>query len=77
MPLSRDAEGGGSEADGKKSSLYCSHCYRKGAFTDPSITSEQMIEKVKVVLKQMGIPGWLGWFFTRKIPKLLRWQKKS
>lgn len=77
MPLSKDPQGGGSEADEKKSSLYCSYCYQHGAFTDPLISSEQMVEKVKGILIQMKVPKVLGWFFTRKIPKLLRWQQKS
>lgn len=77
MPLSKDSQGGGSEADGSKSSLYCSHCYKSGSFIEPLITCEQMVEKVKVILKQMGIPSLLGWFFTRKIPRLLRWKQDA
>ncbi len=69
MPLSKDPQGGGSEVDGKKSALYCSHCYKQGAFTEPAITCEQMVAKVTAVLKQMGIPKMLGWFFTRAIPR--------
>lgn len=32
MPLSRDEQGGGSNADGSKSRVYCSHCYQGGRF---------------------------------------------
>lgn len=75
MPLSKDRLGGGSEVDGRKSLVYCSYCYRNGAFIEPDITCEQMVEKIKGVFKQMGVPKILGWFFAKKIPKLDRWQK--
>ena len=73
MPLSRDEKGGGTNADGSKSRMYCSHCYGKGKFTLPNITVDQMQERVKGKMKEMGFPGFLSGFFTRKIPKLRRW----
>jgi hypothetical protein len=73
MPLSKDPEGGGTGADGSKSTVYCSHCYRSGKFTQPDITALEMQELVRHKLKEMGIPGLLGWFFVRGIPKLIRW----
>ena len=73
MPLSKDSEGGGTEADGSKSAMYCSHCYRSGAFTQPGLTSIEMQERVRHKLKAMGILGFLAWFFVRGIPKLQRW----
>lgn len=75
MPLSKDAQGGGTERDCSKSAMYCSHCYQKGAFTLPNITVEEMTERVKGKLKEMHIPGFLGYFFTRNIPNLKRWAK--
>ncbi|MCX6719896.1 MAG: zinc ribbon domain-containing protein, partial [Candidatus Staskawiczbacteria bacterium] len=33
MPLSKDPAGGGTNADGTKSIMYCSYCYQKGVFT--------------------------------------------
>jgi len=75
MPLSRDPQGGGSEADGKKSLLYCSYCYQQGGFTEPKITCDQMIEKVRAVLKQMKVPRWMHWFFVRRIHRLDRWNQ--
>jgi hypothetical protein len=76
MPLSKDEEGGGSESDGTKSKKYCSHCYQGGKFTLPNITMEQMKERVKEKLKEFGFPGFLTGLFTRKIPKLERWQNR-
>ncbi len=75
MPLSKDKNGGGSEADGSKSSQYCSHCYAVGRFTDPDLTAEQMVEKVRGKMKDMHIPGFLAKSFTKDIPTLGRWSK--
>ena len=74
MPMSRDAAGGGTSADGSRSTMYCSHCYADGRFTLPDITVDQMKDRVREKLREFGIPGPLGWFFTRRIPKLTRWK---
>ena len=74
MPISRDEKGGGTNADGSRSAMYCSHCYAMGRFTLPDITVEQMQDLVREKLKEFGIPGPLGWFFTRKVPNLVRWR---
>ncbi len=74
MPLKRDPEGGGTNADGSKSTLYCSKCYQNGAFTNPDFTAEQMQDLVKGKLREMGFPGFLAGLFTRNIPKLERWK---
>jgi hypothetical protein len=73
MPLTKDQNGGGTEADGTPSTLYCSHCYRDGKFTDPDMTVQQMIELVRGKMKEMHIPGFLSYFMLRSIPKLKRW----
>jgi hypothetical protein len=73
MPLSKDEQGGGTEADGTRSLLYCSHCYDLGKFRLPDLTVDQMIERVKGKMKEMHVPGLLSFFFTRGIPKLKRW----
>ena len=76
MPLSKDEHGGGTEADGSKNGMYCSHCYQKGRFVLLDITMEQMQERVKGKIKEMGFPGFLAGFFTKGIPKLERWKQK-
>lgn len=75
MPLSKDGKGGGTEADGRVSLDYCSHCYLDGKFTDPSLTAEQMVERVRAKMKDMHIPGFLARSFTNDIPALRRWAK--
>jgi len=74
MPLKRDEQGGGTNADGSKSLVYCSHCYQRGIFVLPDITVTQMQERVQQKMSEMGFPRFLSGFFTRKIPKLERWQ---
>lgn len=74
MPLKRDAQGGGTEADGAKTAKYCSHCYLLGAFTHPELDATGMQNLVDGKLKIMKIPRLLRWFFVRKIPKLERWR---
>jgi hypothetical protein len=74
MPLKRDANGGGTEADGSKSTMYCSHCYQNGRFVLPDISAAEMQARVRDKLAEMGFPRFLGGFFTCGIPKLARWQ---
>lgn len=73
MPMKRDANGGGTEADGTRSVKFCSHCYADGRFTQPDITCAQMQERVRDKMVGMGFPKFLTGFFTRRIPKLGRW----
>ena len=75
MPLRRDAEGGGTEADGSRSAKYCSHCYLRGRFVLPDITVEQMQARARQKLRELRIPGFLAGFLTRDIPKLERWRR--
>lgn len=74
MPMKRDEKGGGTEADGRRSALYCSHCYLDGTFTQPDLTAPQMQQLVRGKLAEFGVPRFLAGFFTRGIPKLERWQ---
>lgn len=74
MPLSKDAAGGGANADGSKSADYCSKCYANGQFIQPNQTVEEMMELVRVRMKEMHFPGFLANVFVKGIPKLKRWQ---
>jgi hypothetical protein len=74
MPLKRDKQKGGTNADGSQSTMYCSHCYQAGRFTKPDITVEEMKALVKGKLKQFGFPGFTTGLFTRNIPTLERWK---
>jgi len=77
MPLKKDEGGGGTNADGTKNTMYCSRCYRNGAFQNPAIdTPAKMQELVKNKLIEMGFPGFIAGFFTRGIPNLERWKER-
>jgi hypothetical protein len=78
MPFKEDPKGGGTNADGTKSRMYCSYCYMNGAFTQPDIDAKGMQEFVKEKLKEMG------WFhrlfagpFSKQVYGLERWKKKA
>ena len=75
MPLSRDEKGGGTNADGSKSEMFCSHCFQGGRFSMPDLTAGQMQDLVRGKLKEVGFPGFMAGLFTRRIPKLERWKK--
>ncbi|KKR20826.1 MAG: hypothetical protein UT48_C0016G0018 [Parcubacteria group bacterium GW2011_GWE2_39_37] len=74
MPLKKDPQGGGTEADGSKSIRYCSYCYQNGAFLAPDWSVTQMQEFCKTKLKEMGMPGFIAGFLTKGISKLERWK---
>lgn len=74
MPLKKDEQGGGSNADGTKSLMYCSKCYAKGEFIKPGMTVDEMKLLVKGKLKEFGFPGFVAGLFTKGIPKLERWK---
>ncbi len=76
MPMKKDPTGGGTNADGTKSTMYCSYCYENGEFLQPNITAAEMQKFVKGKLKEMGFPGFIAGFFTRGIPKLERWKNQ-
>ena len=73
MPLSKDPQGGGSESDGGRSTVYCSKCFRDGRFTRPDVSLDEMTVLVKNKLREMGIPRPLAYLFVRGLPKLQRW----
>jgi hypothetical protein len=75
MPLKKDPQGGGTNADGTRSQMYCSYCYRNGAFVNSDMTLEQMQAFCKGKMKEMGLPGFLAGLMTKGIPRLERWRK--
>lgn len=77
MPLSKDPSRGGTNADGSKSIEYCSHCYQSGKFTNPNLSCEEMIARVKMKMKEMKIPGFVANYFAKDIPQLKRWKSAN
>lgn len=56
MPMKQDPNGGGTNADGSKNSLYCSYCYQNGAFTQASISTAELQTFCIEKLKEHGTP---------------------
>lgn len=73
MPMAMDANGGGTEADGSRSTAYCSHCYEGGAFTLPDLTVDQMQERVRAKLNELNMPPHIVSGAVSEIPSLRRW----
>jgi hypothetical protein len=71
-PMKRD--GGGTHADGTRSTMYCSHCFKEGSFTVRNISVDDMKERVKGKYMAEGFPRFLTGFFTRNLHKLERWK---
>lgn len=77
MPLSKDPQGGGTEADGSKSAKFCSLCYANGKFLDDAGTVQEMQALCIDALAIKGVPRIAGWLLTRNLPKLDRWRKTA
>jgi len=74
MPLKADKQGGGTEQDGSKSSVYCSSCYKNGEFINPDMTLKEMRELVNKVLRdEIKMNRIFCWLAVHQIPKLKRW----
>ena len=75
--MKKDPQQGGTNADGSKSPEYCSYCFQDGAFSSPEIDTPQKMQAFCIdKMKEMGMPKFVGWLFTRNIPKLKRWNSQ-
>jgi len=77
MPMKKDPQGGGTNADGSKSEKYCSYCYQGGILVGgDEVTVEEFQEFCRKKMIEGGTPRFLAWLFTRGMRRLERWQKK-
>ena len=77
MPLKKDPQGGGTNADGSKSEKYCSYCYQGGAFVGgDEMTVEEFQEFCRKEMIKGGYSRFFAWLWTRGMGRLERWQKK-
>jgi hypothetical protein len=74
MPLKKDPQRGGANADGTRSAKYCSLCYDQGEFRHPGFSAKQMQDHCVEALRRKGMPRVVAWLFTRGIPRLERWR---
>ncbi len=76
MPLDKDPNKGGTNADKSISDKYCSFCYKNGKFTDEGITLREKIERnVQIAVSRMNIPESKAREMAESIlPGLERWK---
>jgi hypothetical protein len=77
MPMKKDPQLGGTNSDGSKSEKFCSYCYVEGQFMQPDMNAKEMQSFCIEKMKEQGIPRFVGWLFTRSIPRLERWKHAS
>jgi len=75
IPLSKDPGHGGTEADGTKSTRYCSMCYGNGAFLQDAPDGKTFQRETFRAMRQGGYSFLFAWLATRGIPSLPRWKK--
>lgn len=77
MPLHKDAQGGGTENDGSKSTKYCSYCYQNGEFIGGNISIQEFSEFSRKGMIEGGQNKFLAWLFSRPfmLAHLERWKK--
>ncbi len=74
MPLKRDEKGGGTNADGSKSDLYCSFCYQNGEFLYKGNDVLAFQDYCKEKMIEGGHSRFASWLFTRGMKRLGRWK---
>lgn len=73
MPMKKDPQNGGTNADGSKNLKYCSYCYQNGEFTFQG-SVEEFQEFCKDKMIESGQPRFVAWMFTRGMKRLERWK---
>jgi hypothetical protein len=76
MPLDKDPNTGGTNADNSKSKTYCSFCFKDGKFIDEGISLQEKIEKnIQIAVSRLNIPESKAREMAENIlPKLKRWK---
>lgn len=65
----------GTNADGSLNQDYCVYCYQKGAFLEPNITIQEMVDFCIPILVKEGFEEHAAQTMVQElIPKLKRWQ---
>ncbi len=76
MPLDKDPNKGGTNADKSISDKYCSFCFKDGKFLDEGISLQQKIEKnIQIAVSRVGIPESQAREMAESLlPNLERWK---
>lgn len=75
MPLGKP-EDFGTDIAGYRVNDYCRHCYANGAFTEPAMTMEVMLDKCVAIMARQGImpEAQARSLLTNVFPRLKRWR---
>jgi hypothetical protein len=75
MPLAKP-EDFGTDPAGYRVNDFCRHCYAKGAFTEPTITMQAMLDRCVTIMAQQGImpEARARALMTEVLPRLQRWR---
>lgn len=76
MPISKDPQGGGTNADGTTSQSYCSYCYTNGKFTFEG-TVKEFQEVCRRAMIGSGMSKLTAWLFSRGMKRLPRWKNQQ
>lgn len=77
MPMEKPDDFG-TGAEGWRINDYCCHCFEGGAFTQPDITMEAMIDQCATIMAQKGImpDAQARSLMAEMLPMLKRWQAR-
>lgn len=75
MPIKKDPENGGTNADQTKNLKYCSYCFQNGEFTYKGTDVYAFQDFCKKKMIESGNSKFLSWIFTRGMSRLERWKK--
>jgi hypothetical protein len=75
MPMGKDPQGGGTNADGTKNDKYCSYCYADGRFTFEGELPE-FRDLCRRAMVEGGMSRFAEWLFTRGMGRLPRWKQR-
>ena len=73
MPMDKDTQKGGTNADGSKNENYCSYCYQSGEFTFQGNVNEFQNHCKEQMIKG-GSSRFMAWLLTRNMKRLERWK---
>ena len=74
MPLKKDPNRGGTNADNSISENYCSFCFRDGMFLDEGTSLREKIEKnIQMAVKLGMLESEARTFAESTLPRLKRW----
>lgn len=76
MPMNEEFYGTG--ANNEKNQEYCIYCYENGAFKQPDLTMDQMIEACVPFMKNKGMKEEEARALMNScLPQLKRWKKEE